>query len=179
MEENVPAVAVLTDKLTPASASSYSTPENLYHPTPNSETSQEVEERTPFEQELLSHLPKKELVDDLVSFYFSATDVCQTTFKASFYQSYNKLWQTPADHHVNVPFLGVLFISMANAIHCHPDSEGPNAEKSQRAMELYDRLSNQITEDPRYNFHIETVEATLLQSMFLLNNVSKHQSLLI
>lgn len=108
-------------------------------------------------------------MDDLVAFYFSATDVCQTTFEPSFYLSYNKLWSSSG--HIDVPFLGVLFIAMANAIHCHPDSDGPNAEKAREAMELYDNLSNQITEDPRYNFHIETVEAVLLQSMFLLNNV--------
>lgn len=61
---------------------------------------------------------------------------------------------------------------MANAVHCHPDADGINSEKARTAMDLYDRLSNQITEDPRYNLHIETVEAVLLQSMFLLNDVT-------
>lgn len=70
-----------------------------------------------------------------------------------------------------MPFLGVLFIAMANAIHCQPDVDGSNSEKARATMDLYDRLSNQITEDPRYNFHVETVEASLLQSMFLLNDV--------
>jgi hypothetical protein len=60
---------------------------------------------------------------------------------------------------------------MANAIHCHPHVDDSNSENARATMDLYDRLSNQITEDPRYNFHIETVEATLLQGMFLLNDV--------
>lgn len=60
---------------------------------------------------------------------------------------------------------------MANAVHSNADGDGTNSEKSRAAMDLYDRLSNQITDDPGYNFHIETVEAVLLQAMFLLNDV--------
>ena len=119
----------------------------------------------------MSHLPKKELVDELVSVYFTGTDVCHATFLPTFYKLYNQLWNTPAEESVNVPFLGVLFTAMANAVHCHPDADGMNSEKARATMDLYDRLSNQITEDPRYNLHIETVEAVLLQSMFLLNDV--------
>jgi hypothetical protein len=81
------------------------------------------------------------------------------------------MWNTPATQPINVPFLGVLFIAMANAIHCHPDADGANSEKAREAMDLYYRLSNQVTDDPRYNFHIETVEALLLQGMFLLDDV--------
>jgi hypothetical protein len=119
----------------------------------------------------LSHLPKKELVDELVSVYFTGTDVCHATFRPAFYKLYDQLWSTPEEDPVNVPFLGVLFIAMANAVHCHPDADGMNRDKARATMDLYDRLSNQITEDPRYNLHIETVEAVLLQSMFLLNDV--------
>jgi hypothetical protein len=142
-------------------------------PVPTSEVSsspEEVEERTVFEEELLSHFPNKDRADELISLYFSSTDVCMTTFRLTFYQSYNKLWNT-FPHHVNVPFLGVVYIAMANAIHCQPDLEGPNAEKMKQEMELYDKLSNQITEDVRYNFHVETVEAVMLQAMFLVNSV--------
>jgi hypothetical protein len=65
---------------------------------------------------------------------------------------------------------------MANAIHCHSDIDASKFETARTAMDLYDRLSNQITEDPRYNFHIETVEAVLLQGMFLLNEVTSFLS---
>lgn len=111
----------------------------------------------------MSHLPPRDVVDDLIAFYFSNTDVCQTTFKATFLTSYNTLWSCPRP---NVPFLGVLFIAMANVINWRRD-------ENTKEMELYDKLSNQITEDPRYNFHIETVEAVMLQAMFLLNNVCR------
>jgi len=152
-----------------SSSSPYSTPDNLSsgaagHPNGG---------RDPYENELLSRLPKKELVDELVSEYFGGTDVCHATFRPVFYQLYNRLWETPPDQPINVPFLGVLFIAMANAIHCHPDTDGANRENARAAMDLYDRLSNQITEDSRYNFHIETVEATLLQGMFLMNDVQR------
>lgn len=135
--------------------------------------------RSAYETELLSNLPKKELVDELVGVYFSGTDVCHASFRPVFYQSYNKLWNTPPLEPINVPFLGLLFIVMANAVHCHPDAEsGGNSEKVRTAMELYDRLSCQISEDSRYNMHIETVEAVLLQSMFLLNEVLCSMTLL-
>jgi hypothetical protein len=148
-----------------SSGSSYSTPD----PLSCTSTSQPETGRSEYETELLSHLPKKELVDELVSIFYSATDVCHTTFKPVFDQSYRKFWETPPDQPINVPFLGLLFTTMANAIQCHPEADGPNAEKAKKAMELYDHLSIQITEDPRYNFHVETVEATLLHSLFVLN----------
>lgn len=155
-----------------SSSSPYSTPDHTTcGPTGHPESG-----RSAYETELLSNLPKKELVDELVSVYFSGTDVCHATFRPAFYQSYHKLWDTPPDQPINVPFLGVLFIAMANAVHCHPDADGANSGKARNAMDLYDRLSNQITEDPRYNFHIETVEATVLQGMFLLNDVPPHFS---
>jgi hypothetical protein len=151
-----------------SSSSPYPSPDNLESgANGNSGT-----RRSAYETELLSNLPKKELVDELVAVYFSGTDVCHATFRPVFYQSYNKLWNTPPNESINVPFLGLLFIAMANAVHCHPDAEsGANSEKARTAMDLYDRLSCQITEDSRYNMHIETVEAVLLQSMFLLNEV--------
>lgn len=127
--------------------------------------------RTEFETELLSHLPKKEYLDELVEIYFNHTDVCHSTFAPVFYDSYKKLFETPPDQSINVPFLGVLYAAIANAVHVHPESDGPNAEQGRSAMELFNRVSNQITEHPQYNLHIETVEAILLQSMFLLNEV--------
>ena len=168
LEENIPVISQLSNNAASTTSSSpYSTPENLAcGPTGVPEGG-----RSAYETELLSNLPKKELVDELVSVYFSGTDVCHSTFRPVFYKSYHELWDTPPDQPINVPFLGVLFIAMANAIHCHPDSDGVNSEKARTAMDLYDRLSHQITEDQRYNFHIETVEATLLQGMFLLNDV--------
>jgi len=169
LEDNIPVISQLSNRNTSTSSSSpYSTSE---HCGPNTTHPEGGEGRTAFEIELLSNLPKRELVDELVSVYFSGTDVCHATFRPVFYQSYNALWDTPADQPINVPFLGVLFIAMANAVHCHPDADGSNSEKARTAMDLYDRLSNQITEDSRYNYHIETVEATLLQGMFLLNDV--------
>ena len=172
LEDSVPVISQLSKRAVSTSSSSpYSTPDPLaYVPTGHPEGGRDA-----YESELLSNLPKRELVDELVSVYFGGTDVCHATFRPVFYQSYYKLWNTPPDQPINVPFLGVLFIAMANAIHCHPDSDGSNSEKARTAMDLYDRLSNQITEDPRYNFHIETVEATLLQGMFLLNDVSSLQ----
>ena len=168
LEDNILTISQLSNQPTlVSSCSSHSSPDNpTCRPTQSPET-----RRSPYETELLSNLPKKELVDELVSVYFSGTDVCHATFRPVFYQSYHKLWDTPRDESINVPFLGVLFIAMANAIHCHPDSDGANSEKARAAMDLYDRLSNQITEDPRFNFHIETVEATILQVMFLMNDV--------
>src|SRR6202023_2071725 len=65
--------------------------------------------RSAYETELLSHLPKKELVDELVSVYFTGTDVCHATFRPAFNKLYNQLWSTPKEETVNVPFLGVLF----------------------------------------------------------------------
>jgi hypothetical protein len=157
-----------TRPISTSSSSPYSSPSNTAcgHQEPR-ETG-----RTPYEIDLLSNLPKKELVDELITIYFSGTDVCHSTFRPTFYASYNKLWETPTDQPVNIPFLGVLFIAMANAVHCHPDADGTNSEKARAAMDLYDRLSTQITDDSRYNYHIDTVEAVLLQSMFLLNDVS-------
>jgi hypothetical protein len=119
----------------------------------------------------LSHLPKKEYIDELVEIYFNHTDVCHSTFSPVFYDSYKKLFATPPDQPINVPFLGVLFSAMANAVHVHPESDGPHAEKAGSTMQLYNDLSYQITDHPQYNLHIETVEAILLQSMFLLNEV--------
>ena len=166
LEDNIPVIPQLSKggSMSTSSSSTYSTPDTLSCAAVHHETS-----RSAYETDLLSNLPKKELVDELVSVYFSSTDVCQTTFRPVFYQSYQKLWETPPDQPINVPFLGVLFTAMANAVHCHPEAEGTNSGKARTAMDLYDRLSNQITEDQRYNFHIETVEATLLQAMFLLN----------
>jgi hypothetical protein len=127
--------------------------------------------RTEYENELLSHLPPKEYIDELVEIYFNHTDVCHSTFSPVFYDAYKKLFATPPDQSINVPFLGVLFSAMANAVHVHPDSDGPHAEKARSTMQLYNDLSYQITDHPQYNLHIETVEAILLQSMFLLNEV--------
>ena len=67
-------------------------------------------------------------------------------------------------------------MAMANAVHCHPDADGSNSEKARAAMDLYFRLSTQITEDSRYNYHIETVETILLQGLFLLNDVALSQT---
>lgn len=150
-----------------ASSSPYSSPDNpACLPLEGNTTG-----RSAYEIELLSNLPKKELVDELIGVYFTSTDVCHATFRPVFYQSYNKLWNAAPNEPIDIPFLGVLFIAMANAVHCHPDADGSNSEKARTAMDLYDRLSNQITEDSRYNFHIETVETVLLQGMFLLNDV--------
>jgi hypothetical protein len=169
LEDNIPVISRLSQRdVSSSSSSPYSSPANSNCPAKeNAEVG-----RSAYETELLSHLPKKELVDELISVYFSGTDVCHATFRPAFYQSYNKLWNTPPDQPINIPFLGVLFIAMANAVHCHPDADGANSERARDAMDLYDRLSNQITEDSRYNWHIETVEAVLLQGMFLLNDVS-------
>ena len=168
LEDNIREISHHSNRpLSTSSSSPYSTPDHIAcGPTGHPQNG-----RSAYETELLSNLPKKELVDELVSVYFSGTDVCHTTFRPVFYQSYHKLWDTPPDQPINVPFLGVLFIAMANAVHCHPDADGANSEKARTTMDLYNRLSNQITEDHRYNFHIETVEATLLQAMFLLNDV--------
>ena len=173
LEDNIPVIAQLSNRPDTSTCTTESSPYTSSQPcgpqTANPDGGGGG--RTPFEIELLSNLPKKELVDELVSIYFSGTDVCHGTFRPVFYQSYHALWETPPDQPINVPFLGVLFIAMANAVHCHPDADGSNSEKARAAMDLYDRLSNQITEDARYNYHIETVEATLLQGMFLLNDV--------
>lgn len=174
LEDNIPILSQISKPDASTSSSSpYSTPDNLS----SGATGNPKGGRDPYETKLLSHLPKKELVDELVSQYFGGTDVCHSTFRPVFCQSYKKLWETPPDQPINVPFLGVLFIAMANAINCHPDSDGSNSETARAAMDLYDRLSNQITEDSRYNFHIETVEATLLQGMFLLNDVRQFLSI--
>jgi hypothetical protein len=138
---------------------------------PVEDDSPKVADRTEYETELLSHLPKKEYVDELVEIYFNHTDVCHSTFSPVFYDSYKKLWETPPDQSVNVPFLSVLFAAMANAVHVHPESDGPHAQQARSTMQLFNSLSNQITDHPQYNLHIETVEAILLQSMFLLNEV--------
>jgi len=170
LEDNIPVISQLSNR--PTSTTTSSSPYSTSEPcVPNAAHPETGEGRAPFEIELLSNLPKRELVDELVSIYFSGTDVCHATFRPVFYQSYHALWETPPDQPINVPFLGLLFIAMANAVHCHPDADGSNSEKARAAMDLYDRLSNQITEDARYNYHIETVEATLLQAMFLLNDV--------
>jgi hypothetical protein len=132
-----------------------------------------VAKRTEYETELLSHLPEKGYIDELVEIYFNNTDVCHSTFSPVFYDSYKKLFETPSDQPVNVPFLGVLFSAMANAVHVHPESDGPHAETARSTMELFNHLSNQITDHPQYNLHIETVEAILLQSMFLFNEVPR------
>jgi hypothetical protein len=164
-------ISRLANNKTPTTSSTpYSTPDNL-----GCESNGDPETgRSAYETELLSHLPRKELVDELVTVYFTGTDVCHATFRPVFYQSYDKLWNTPPNEPINVPFLGLLFIVMACAVHSHPDADsGTNSEKARAAMDLYDRFSNQITEDSRYNMHIETVEAVLLQSMFLLNDVSR------
>jgi hypothetical protein len=167
LEDNIPVIAQLSQRgVSSSSSSPYSSPGNSNcAPTDNAEVG-----RTDYETELLSHLPKRELVDELISVYFS-TDACPATFRPVFQQSYNKLWETPPNEPINVPFLGVLFIAMANGAHCHPDADGANSERVRDATDLYDRLSNQITEDSRYNWHIETVEAVLLQGLFLLNQV--------
>ena len=172
LEDNIPVISQLSNRpISTSSSSPYSSPDNISCAPGTTQPSPGTSARSAYESELLSNLPKKELVDELVAVYFSGTDVCQVTFRPVFYSSYHQLWDTPPDQPVNVPFLGVLFIAMANAVHCHPDADGSNSEKARTAMDLYDRLSNQITEDPRYNFHIETVEAILLQSLFLLNDV--------
>lgn len=170
LEDNLPNIINANSPTSASFSSEYSTPVDDGAQESNDQDRETG--RTAYETELLSHLPKKELVDELVQVYFSSTDVCHATFRPAFYKSYHKLWNTPPDQPINVPFLGILFIAMANAVHCHPDADGMNGEKARATMDLYDRLSNQITEDPRYNLHIETVEAVLLQSMFLLNDVS-------
>ena len=171
LEENVPVIA----QIARSQFSSYSTTPNSTpsgcNPPLEDDSTPKVDKRTEYETELLSHLPKKEYVDELVEIYFNHTDVCHSTFSPVFYQSYNKLFETPADQSINVPFLGVLYSAMANAVHVHPESDGPHAEQARSTMQLFNRLSNQITDHPQYNLHIETVEAILLQSMFLLNEV--------
>lgn len=168
LEDCIPALPKFPNKAISTSASSpYSTPDNLA----SGSTGDQELGRTPYETQLLSYLPPKETLDELISVYFDRSDVCLVTFCPTFYKSYHKLWETPPDQPVNVPFLGVLFSAMANAVHSNADGDGTNSEKSRAAMDLYDRLSNQITDDPGYNFHIETVEAVLLQAMFLLNDV--------
>ena len=178
LEENVPVIAQVARQQL---SSSHSTTPNS---TPSACTSctytnidmepcpQPDNKRTPYETELLSHLPKKEVVDELVEIYFTHTDACHASFSPVFYQSYKKFWETPSYQSVDVSFLGLLFIVMANAVHVRPDSDGANAEQVRSTIHLYNRLSNQITDDPNYNLHIDTVEAILLQSMFLLNEVS-------
>jgi hypothetical protein len=171
LEENVPAIAqVARQQLSNYPTTPNPTPSCAY-PSIESPSVDPDTQRTFYEIELVSHLPRKETCDELVEIYFNHTDVCHSTFSPVFHQSYKKFWETPSDQSVNVPFLAVLFSAMANAVHVHPDSDGPHAEQARATMHLYNRLSNQITDDPRYNLHIETVEAIMLQAMFLLNEV--------
>ena len=168
LEDCIPSLPKLPNKpISTSTSSPYSTPDNLA----SGSTGDQESGRTPYETQLLSSLPPKETLDGLISVYFARSDACLVTFCPTFYKSYHRLWETPSDKPVNVPFLGVLFSAIANAVHSNAEEEGTNSDKSRASMDLYDRLSNQITDDPRYNFHIETVEAVLLQAMFLLNDV--------
>jgi len=177
LEENVPVIAQVAKQQlssshstspnsTPSACTSCAYPNIEIEPSPQPDN-----KRTPYETELLSHLPKKEVVDELVQIYFTHTDVCHASFSPVFYQTYKEFWETPPHQSINVSFLGLLFIVMANAIPVNPDNDGINSEQVRATMHRYNRLSNQITDDPNYNLHIDTVEAILLQSTFLLNEV--------